>query len=283
MKRLYLNLKRFDIPASLGGVNRLSPVRSWAKTIIKETKDLLLAFEGEALFVQYYPEMHLLPALEALEEGGTSPVLSIGAQGLAPADICPGKNFGAMTSSLPAAALQAAGIPHVILGHIEERTILQNILQEAGISDPDAVSRHMNHALLRAEERGLQVLFCVGEKAEEADRAEEVLRSQLEIGLKGADPRLTTIAYEPVWAIGPGKTPPDAEFIRKTVRFLKECTGGLPVVYGGGMKKENAAMLRDIEELDGGLIALTRFTGDIGFYPEEYLDIIRCYLRGDKV
>ena len=59
---------------------------------------------------------------------------------------------------------------------------------------------------------------------------------------------------------------------------MKERTGGLPVVYGGGLKTDNAAMLASIAEIDGGLIALTRFSGEIGFYPEEYLDIIRLYL-----
>ena len=63
---------------------------------------------------------------------------------------------------------------------------------------------------------------------------------------------------------------------------LKEYAKGTPlrvdVVYGGGLKTDNAQMLASIEEIDGGLIALTRFSGEIGFYPEEYLEIIRTYL-----
>ena len=59
---------------------------------------------------------------------------------------------------------------------------------------------------------------------------------------------------------------------------MKERTGGLPVAYGGGLKTDNAEMLASIPEIDGGLIALTRFAGEIGFYPEEYLEIIRLYL-----
>ena len=59
---------------------------------------------------------------------------------------------------------------------------------------------------------------------------------------------------------------------------MKARTGGLDVVYGGGLKQDNAAMLASIDEIDGGLIALTRFSGEIGFYPDEYLDIIRRYL-----
>ena len=52
------------------------------------------------------------------------------------------------------------------------------------------------------------------------------------------------------------------------------------MVYGGGLKKENAQMLAAIPEIDGGLIALTRFSGEIGFYPEEYLEIVHLYLNG---
>ena len=51
-------------------------------------------------------------------------------------------------------------------------------------------------------------------------------------------------------------------------------------MYGGGLKKENAQSIGSIKELDGGLIALTRFTGDIGFYPQEYLEIVSTYVQG---
>ena len=52
----------------------------------------------------------------------------------------------------------------------------------------------------------------------------------------------------------------------------------MDVVYGGGLKQDNAAMLASVPDMDGGLIALTRFSGEIGFYPEEYLEIIRTYM-----
>ena len=61
---------------------------------------------------------------------------------------------------------------------------------------------------------------------------------------------------------------------------MKEKTGGMDVVYGGGLKQANAAMLASIDEIDGGLIALTRFQGEIGYYPEEYLEIIQLYMEG---
>ena len=54
------------------------------------------------------------------------------------------------------------------------------------------------------------------------------------------------------------------------------------MVYGGGLKTDNAAMLASIPEIDGGLIALTRFSGEIGFYPDEYLEIVDLYLAGAR-
>ena len=146
------------------------------------------------------------------------------------------------------------------------------------MTDTAAVNRLLNQEVLGAQAAGLNVLYCIGEKSEEQERWQEVLGEQLEVGLRGADRDKVVIAYEPVWSIGPGKTPADKPYIQKIARFVKEKTGGLDVVYGGGLKADNAEMLASIPEIDGGLIALTRFAGEIGFYPEEYLEIIRLYL-----
>ena len=113
-------------------------------------------------------------------------------------------------------------------------------------------------------------------RAREREPNEE--RKQLDEGLAGVDRSQVVIGYEPVWSIGPGKTPAGKDYITMIARFVKERTGGLDVVYGGGLKTDNAEMLASIAEIDGGLIALTRFSGEIGWYPNEYLDIIRLYL-----
>ncbi len=144
--------------------------------------------------------------------------------------------------------------------------------------DTAAVNRLLNAEIKAAQAAGLSVLYCIGEKSEEQENWEAVLSEQLSIGLDGVDKSKVVIAYEPIWSIGPGKTPADKPYIEKIARFVKEKTGGLDVVYGGGLKKDNAEMLASIAEIDGGLIALTRFQGEIGFYPEEYLEIIRTYL-----
>ena len=278
MKHIYLNLKRFDVLPEYGGVNRLAPMQDWAAYILANTQEALRTYASEAEFAMFFPELHLLAAAAA--KTPDSPVL-IGCQGVYRQDVDPGGNFGAFTCQRPAAAMRQAGCDIALIGHCEERKDQMGILAEAGIADTDAVNRLLNQEIRCALQRGMKVVYCVGENSEEQSTWETVLRRQLRIGLKDTDLSGIVIAYEPVWSIGPGKTPADRDYIRKIARFIKEETGGADVVYGGGLKRENAEMLASIPEVDGGLIALTRFTGEIGFAPGEYLEIVRRYL-GEK-
>ena len=257
MKHIFLNLKRFDISPEKGGVNRLAPMKDWGRTIVSGTQDALTAYDpAEVEFVMYMPEAHLLGAAAAKTEN--SPV-QLGCQGVYRADTAVGGNFGAFTTNRPANAAAQMGCASTLIGHCEERNDKMGILAEAGVTGQaaaQAVSRILNQEI----------------------KWENVLGAQLDIGLDGVDKSRVVIAYEPIWSIGPGKTPADKPYITKIARFVKARTGGLDVVYGGGLKQDNAAMLASIDEIDGGLIALTRFSGEIGFYPDEYLDIIRRYL-----
>ncbi len=275
MKHIYLNLKRFDVPAEFGGVNRIAGMQDWGGFLVHNTQEELKKYGQEAEFAMFFPELHLFGALNA--RSADSPV-QIGCQGVFRQDVQPGGNFGAFTTNRPAAAMKAAGCETVLIGHCEERNHIGGILQMTGETDTRIVNQILNEEVRCALERGMKVLYCIGEKSEEQPRWQEVLGEQLEIGLKDADPSQVVIAYEPVWSIGPGKTPADKEYITKIAKFVKEKTGGMDIVYGGGLKKDNAAMLASIPEIDGGLIALTRFQGEIGFYPEEYLEIISLYL-----
>ena len=276
MKHIYLNLKRFDVPVSLGGVNRLAPVQEWGKTIVENTQDALRKYDPQKVeFVQFLPEAHLLQAVAALYEN--SP-LQIGSQGVYRDNTAVGGNFGAFTTNRPASIVKAMGCAATLFGNCEERNDKKGILAEAGVSDMSAVNRLLNKEIKCAMDAGLRVVYCIGETSEEQPQWEQVLGEQLSVGLDGVDKSKVVIAYEPVWSIGPGKTPAGKDYITKIARFVKEQTGGMDVVYGGGLKADNAATLASIEEIDGGLIALTRFQGEIGFYPEEYLEIIRLYL-----
>ena len=276
MKHLYLNLKRFDVPVEYGGVNRIAPLKDWGSYIVSHTQDGLKKYDpSQVEFVQYFPEAHILGAVSALCEN--SPV-QVGCQGVYRMNTSVGGNFGAFTTNRPASIAKAMGCTSTIIGHCEERNDKSGILAEAGVTDTAAVNRLLNQEIRLAVEQGLTVLYCIGEKSEEQERWQEVLGEQLSVGLDGVDTSKVVIGYEPVWSIGPGKTPAGKDYITKIARFVKERTGGLDVVYGGGLKVDNAEMLASIEEIDGGLIALTRFQGEIGFYPDEYLEIIKTYL-----
>lgn len=276
MKHIYLNLKRFDVPVEFGGVNHLAKVQDWGSFIISETQEELKKYDPEkAEFIQFLPEAHLLNAVSARTPD--SPV-QLGSQSVYRENTAVGGNFGAFTTNRPASIVKALGCEAALIGHCEERNDKKGILAEAGVTDAAAVNRLLNKEIRCAVEAGLKVVYCIGETAEEQPQWEAVLGEQLETGLADVDKSRVVIAYEPVWSIGPGKTPADKDYITKIARFVKEKTDGMDVVYGGGLKADNAAMLASIPEIDGGLIALTRFQGEIGFYPEEYLEIIRLYL-----
>ena len=276
MKHIFLNLKRFDVPAAYGGVNRIAELKDWGGYIVRNTQEALKRYDPEEVeFVQYFPEAHLLNAVAARCEG--SPV-EVGCQSVYRMNTAVGGNFGAFTTNRPVSAMLAMGVNAAIIGHCEERNDKMGILAEAGVTDTKAVNRILNQEIKLAVENGMKVLYCIGEKDTELDRWDEVLREQLEVGLAGVDKSKVVIGYEPIWSIGPGKTPAGREYIQKIARFVKEVTGGTPVVYGGGLKVDNAEMLASIPEIDGGLIALPRCQGQIGFYPDEYIEIIRTYL-----
>ena len=93
MKHIYLNLKRFDVPVELGGVNRLAPVKDWGAAVVNGTQEALRRYDpAQVEFVQYLPEAHLLGAAAALTEG--SPV-KLGSQGVYRMNTAVGGNFGA--------------------------------------------------------------------------------------------------------------------------------------------------------------------------------------------
>ncbi|MDO5047804.1 MAG: triose-phosphate isomerase family protein [Anaerococcus sp.] len=270
MKKIYVNFKRFDIPKEYGGVNSLYPIDLWAGNIIKDLDGVLEGYE-DTEFTFLFPESHLLKALEEKPSH-----IKIGSQGVYRKDVAKGGNFGAFTTFFPPAAASAMGAKATLIGHCEERNNYKELIKKAR-GDEKVLHEFLNESVKGALARGLDVLFAIGESADEQANWKEVLKEQIDLGLKDVDRSKVTLAYEPVWAIGPGKTPPDKAYIEKIADFIKEETGGLDLVYGGGLKADNAKMLASIDNIDGGLIALTRFSGDIGFYPEEFLEIVNIY------
>lgn len=275
-KYLYLNLKRFDVLREFGGVNGDTDIKNWSSNIIKKVLEPLkkIKAKSDVEFVMYLPELHLFNALEAADD-----TLSVGCQGIFYENVSKGGNFGAFTTHRVAAAMKQIGVKDVIIGHFEERKDKNNLLYMAGKEDKALVNKILNKEISLAIEAGISPLYCIGESLEERQTSwKEVLKLQIEEGLKGIDLTKVKIAYEPLWAIGPGKTPATAEEIKEVADFIKSIVN-VPVLYGGGLKSDNAASISKIEGVDGGLIALTRFSGEIGFYPEEYLEIIKTYLE----
>ena len=149
----------------------------------------------------------------------------------------------------------------------------------------------------RAAEAGLNVLVCIGETAEErgegnltdvSERVRSVLDDQLsplvDVWRQLKDDVQLAIGYEPRWAIGPGRTPPDKEYIGYVTDYIrmtleKQLGHAIPVVYGGGLKTDNAGEIAAIDSVEGGLIALTSFTGQIGFTTRGLAQIIEAYLE----
>jgi triosephosphate isomerase (TIM) len=160
---------------------------------------------------------------------------------------------GAHTGDISAAMLADAGATHVIVGHSERR---------ADHGETDAVVARQCRA---AWDAGLTAILCLGETGAERDagRTLDVIGRQLARSVPdGATPHRLVLAYEPVWAIGTGRTPTAGEiaevhgFIRaELVARIGQAGGdGVRILYGGSMKPGNAAEILAIPDVDGGLV-----------------------------
>jgi triosephosphate isomerase len=196
------------------------------------------------------------------EASGTS--IGIGAQNL-----YWGKE-GAVTGEVSGHMLQAVGATSVIIAHSERR-------QYFGECEPDVVRKA--HAAL---EYGLMPIVCVGERLDEREgsRTEEVLAEQFDGGLAPLTPdqfAKLVIAYEPVWAIGTGKTATpqmaaDAHrFIRGKVatKFGDGLASAVRILYGGSVKPDNVKNLMAEEEIDGALV------GGASLDPKSFASIVK--------
>ncbi len=163
-----------------------------------------------------------------------------------------GEPKGAFTGEVSAAMLVEAGCTHVIIGHSERR-------QFFGETDAS-----VNHRLKAALGAGLVPIVCVGETLAERDggTTEAVVRRQVDAGLAGADLSKVVVAYEPVWAIGTGKTatPEQAQEVHGFIRGLlatlanAQVAGTVRILYGGSVKPDNVDALMAKEDIDGALV-----------------------------
>ena len=175
--------------------------------------------------------------------------IRLGAQNMA------GEEQGAHTGEVSVLQLKDLGVETVILGHSERRHIYKE--------DDVLINKKVKLAL----KHGLEVILCIGELLEEreAGKAEAVCETQTVKGLEGVSAQeleRIVIAYEPVWAIGTGKTatPEDADaihaYVRKVIAKLygQAAAEAIIIQYGGSVKSENAAQLMAKENIDGALV-----------------------------
>lgn len=162
---------------------------------------------------------------------------------------------GAFTGEISASMLKSVGCEYVIIGHSERRTIF---------NESDEL---INKKIKRALSEGLKPIFCVGEllAQREAGETMDVVRNQIHKGLQEISSeqiKNIIIAYEPVWAIGTGKTatPQQAQevhaFIREIIlkNYSKEIADNIIIQYGGSVKPDNSGELLSQKDIDGALV-----------------------------
>ena len=208
------------------------------------------------------------PALFAVYEKIKESHIELGAQNLF------WEREGAYTGEVSALMLRETGCHYVIIGHSERRI---------HFAETDGM---VNKRVKTAIEWNLVPIMCVGEKLEERQRneMEDVVRKQLEGGLEGLsseDLLKMVIAYEPVWAIGTGKTatPHQADEVHKFIRQLltgiysEEISEQIRILYGGSVKPDNISALIKEKDIDGALV------GGASLVHESFVEIVEGSIK----
>ena len=230
--------------------------------------------ESTAFLTTFYPlikqsthaEILLCPAmtsLPALIDAARSRSVFIGAQNMH------WKNEGAYTGETSPVMLTALGATHVLIGHSERRQYF---------AETDTT---VNLKLKAALAHSLTPIVCVGENLEEreANLTNSVLELQVSMALEGIDPTIAApivFAYEPVWAIGTGRTatPEIAQEAHVVIRdqiaksLTPELAASIRILYGGSVKPDNAHSLCKLKDIDGALV------GGASLDPHSFADII---------
>ncbi|MDJ0764945.1 MAG: triose-phosphate isomerase [Myxococcota bacterium] len=239
---------------------KMATTTAQAKALAGSLLDGITSVEG--VDVAVIPPFLAIPAVVDLLRGST---IAVGAQ-----DVYFEKS-GAFTGEISCEMLIEAGCGFALVGHSERRHIL-------GETDP--LVRKKLDALLAA---GMDAILCVGETIEEreAGSTEARLETQVRSGLEGVtleQARRVTVAYEPVWAIGTGKTATASQaqeahrFIRGLLAglFDEETAGKMRIQYGGSVKPENAGELMTQPDIDGALV------GGASLKPASFLGIVQA-------
>ena len=176
---------------------------------------------------------------------------------------------GAYTGEISPVMLLDAGCKHVIIGHSERRQYF---------SEEDVI---VNRKIKAAKKAGLGVIFCVGESLEEreAGKTFDVIKREVEIGLAEIAPENLVVAYEPIWAIGTGKTATN-EQAQEVHAYIRKLLGNLygskaeeiRILYGGSVTPDNVDSLMACKDVNGALV------GGASLNPESFAKII-CFKK----
>ena len=207
------------------------------------------------------PALHIT---SVLQESKSSGKIHVGAQN------CHYENEGAFTGEISPRMLKQVGVEYVVLGHSERRQYFK---------EDNGLLAIKTGAALR---ESLIPIYCCGETLEqrESGKYKEVIQQQIEeglFGLEAAQIANVIVAYEPVWAIGTGKTasPEQAQEIHAFIRSLfatkygADIANNLHILYGGSVKPNNAAELFSQPDIDGGLV------GGASLKAEDFIGIIK--------
>ena len=179
------------------------------------------------------------------------------------------ESTGAYTGEISGEMLKSIGVDYIIIGHSERRQYFAE------------TDETVNKKLKKAHELGLNPIVCVGETLEQRESGitDEIITNQTRLALEGLTNEQvinTVVAYEPIWAIGTGKTASsdDANNAIKSIRneivrnYNDEVAGKVVIQYGGSVKSSNANELFNMSDIDGGLV------GGASLEPEEFSKIV---------
>ena len=222
---------------------KMNQTPSEAIALANSLKDSINTTEVDVIFC--VPAIDIIPVTEALK--GTN--ISVGAQNMFY------ENSGAFTGELSAAMLNDVNVKYVILGHSERRQYF---------AETDAT---VNLKTLKAIENKIVPIICVGESLEQREQGItiDLVRTQVKIALQNVtadQAKEVVIAYEPIWAIGTGKTATSqqAEEVCKAIRevvaeiYSKEVADVIRIQYGGSVTADSANELFNMPNIDGGLV-----------------------------
>lgn len=225
---------------------KMNTVLPEGEMLVKQLEFLTKDLDNGVELIIAPPFTHLVTVGKYLAENGVN--VSLAAQN------CADQEKGAYTGEVSAAMLRNAGCKYVILGHSERR--------EYYGETSETLLRKINLVL----NEGMQPIFCVGERLEERESNShfEVVSAQIKevlYKLRGVELANVIIAYEPVWAIGTGKTATSDQaeemhaYIRRVVADkFADYADKMPILYGGSCKPSNAQEIFSKDDVDGGLI-----------------------------